>query len=384
MAIKANRALRKVPVKQPSVRRALEPVTIGMIGEVAVKLGFQGVPSASAMQQISRTIPQVNVNEYLQAIASESLKGVEKIREKLAEEYGEITIIGRGEGRHPDLAGKARPDFVAFHGRDRNPVIVEVKDTMTVNKPDEFQAAYYNGIAERYGLYLMEERLEGKTPVFFPQTIRGGGEAVLIYPRLAKYSIVKERFVPEDSTIKGVWKAKELGFKGLMPETDCEPKCAHNRLKSKLQEGDMEPLQPPPLTFSKGVLESGFDLDIGYQATYAWNLLPPQAKLAILFSARRTTNGLVELKEWLTEKAGLDEEAAEIVMAPDKRETFLASRPDAQAIMKSMDSELESWRMILKERLEVSAPSILAIATAVYSLPKRSSKFVQDAWDRWR
>jgi hypothetical protein len=387
VAIKAHRALRDKPTKQQSAnaptQRQLEPVTIGMIGEVAVKLALKGVPRAVAMQQIIRAVPIVNFNETLQQIAAESLRGAEKVREKLAEEYGTINIIGRGEGRHPDLAGKVRPDFVALRNGNQTPLIVEVKDTTRMNAPDHFQATYYNGIAAKYGLYLIEERLEGDVRLFSPQILHGAAEALLIYPRLAKYSIVKENFVPEEETIKEIWKAKELGFKGQVPETTCGRKCPHNRLKVKLPEGNMEPLTPAPLVLSRGVLESGFDLDVGYQVSYAWNLLPMKIKLAIVMSAVSAVNGLTEMKEWLTQVVGLDEEPAEIVSNPLKRQEFLRTKPQAEDLVKSMANDTEPWKIILGKRLEVNAPSILALGTAIYSLPRRSSKFVKDAWGRW-
>jgi hypothetical protein len=383
VAIKAYKALRGVR-HQPSQPRAIEPVTIGMIGEAAVRLGFQGIPRAAAMEKIVRAIPQANVSEYLKEIALESLRGVEEIRAQLADHYGQLTIVGRGEGRHPDLAGRVRPDFVAYSERDSEPIIVESKDSTNPSPTDKFQAMFYNGIAERYGVYLLEERLEGEQAVFRPRLVKGKAKTLLVYPRLAKHSVVTEKFAPGGLLIKAIWKAKELGFKGLVPETECGSKCPHNRLKLKLSEGDMEPLPPLPLIFSEGILESDFSLDIGYQAGYAWNLLPQEVKLAILFSSQRGVGGLIELKDWLTKSVGVDEEAAEIVLNPDKREKFLASRPDAQRLGKSMESDLEPWKIILKKRLEAGAPSVLAIATAVYSLPKRSLRFVKDAWDRWR
>ncbi len=383
VAIKAYRALRAVREPRLSQPRELEPATIGMIGEAAVKLGFQGLPRTEAMKQITLRIPQVKINDHLQEIAIESLRGVEEVRRKLAKEYGIVNIIGRGEGRHPDLAGKVRPDFIALADGNANPVIVETKDTTRTSPSDNFQAMLYNGIAERYGLYLVEERLEGKRRVFSPRLIQKSAEALLVYPRLARYYRVKEKFVPDESMIKGIWKAKELGFKGLTPETECGKKCVHNRLKVRLPEGDMEPLPPPPLIFSEGIRECGYSFDLDYQTRYAWNLLPQKTKLAILFSSSKPVGGLVELRDWLTEAVGLDEEAADIVLNYKKREAFLGTRPDAQYLVKSMESELEAWKTILKERLVVSGSSILAVATAVYSLPSRSSMFVKDAWDRW-
>ncbi len=383
LAIKAHRALKNVPKEQPTQQRQIEPAIIGMIGEAAVRLGFQGIPRAAAMERISAAVPQTDVSGYLKEIALESLKGVEEIRVQLKEQYGKLNVIGKGEGRHPDLAGKVRPDFVAQSERSSEPIIIESKNSTRPTPADNFQAVFYNGIAEMFGVYLLEERMERELAVLRPRLVEGNAETVLVYPRLAKHSIVKEKFVPDRAMIKEIWKAKELGFKGLAPETNCGKKCPHNRLKVRLPEEDMEPLPPPPLIFSEGIRETGFSFDIGYQASYAWRLFPIQLKLAVSPSALRPIKGLVELKEWLTKTVGLDEEAARIVLDPSKRDAFLASKPDAEKLMKSMNSELEPWRSILKDRLHTNAPSILAVATGVYSLPKRSLRFVKDAWRRW-
>ncbi len=382
VAIKAYRALRTVREIRPAQPRELEPAIIGKIGEAAVRYGLQALPRSVAMEQMSRNIPQVKVNEVLEEIAAQSLRGMEEIRRKLEREYGKVTIIGRGEGRHSDLAGTARPDFIALTEQNSDPIIVETKDTTRTSPTDRFQAMFYNGIAERYGVYLLEERLEGGVGEFSPRSIESKAETVLIYPRLAQFSIVKERFVPDEGTVKDVWKAKELGFKGQAPETECGKKCAHNRLKVNLPEGNMEPLPPPPLIFSEGALESGRDLDVDYQVSYAWRLLPIKVKL-ILLSQERRDSGPAELRYWLTNTLGISQRAADIVVSPDKRETFVRSKPNAEELMGSMRSELEPWARILKKRLAISAPSILARATAVYSLPKRSVRFVKGSWKRW-
>jgi hypothetical protein len=80
---------------------------------------------------------------------------------------------------------------------------------------------------------------------------------------------------------------------------------------------------------------------------------------------------------------GVDENSADIILDPEKREQFARSRPTGDMLLKSMRNELEPWKDILKKRLEVAAPSILARATSVYSLPSRSDSFVKDAWKRW-
>jgi hypothetical protein len=383
VAIKANRALKTTPKPEPVQVRQIEPAVVGKIGEAAVKLGFQGVPRAEAMERISAAIPETDVGAYLKQIALEALKGVEEIRRQLSEEYRELSIIGRGEGRHPDLAGRVRPDFVAYSKGNDLPVIVESKNSTKPIPADNFQALLYNGIAEKFGIYLLEEHIENNSADLRPRLVEGKAEAILVYPRLAKHFVVKETFVPDLQMIKGIWRAKELGFNGKVPETNCGNKCPHTRLNVKLQEEDMEPLAPLPLIFSEGLQESGFNLDVGYQASYAWGLLPQKVRTAVSLSFIKPVKGLGELKDWLTGKVGLSEEAAGILVDPSRRDSFLAARPDGDKLVKSMASELEPWKGILKERVESNVPSILALATAVYSLPRGSARFVKDAWDRW-
>jgi len=384
VAIKAYRALTAVPTAHVEERvRVQEPATIGKIGEMAVKLTLQGVPSHETLNHIAHAVPQVKINEYLAQIAAQSVEGMDEIRRSLKAAYKEVTIVGRGEGRHPDLAGTARPDFIGLTKSEGTPIIVEAKDTATEARTYKFQAMFYNGIAEKHGLYLLQERLEGETAKFSPRILKCTAETVLVYPRLATFTIVKEKYVPTQQVIREVWKAKQLGFSGRTPENKCRNKCPHNRLKANLPEGDMEPLPPLPLIFSKGSIENGIDLDLEYQAGYAWDLLPPRIKLAVLFSQAESRQ-LDGLKSWLVKNLMISGEAADLVLDSAKRELFLNSKPTGGDLLKLMESELEPWQVILKERLEMSAPSILARATAVYSLPKDSGRFVGEAWGRWR
>ena len=308
---------------------------------------------------------------------------MDEIRKSLKAAYKEVTIVGRGEGRHPDLAGTARPDFIGLTKNDGTPIIVEAKDSAREARSHKFQALFYNGVAEKSGVYLLEERLEGDRVKFSSRILKGSAETVLVYPRLATFSIVKEKYVPTEPVIREVWKAKQLGLSGRVPENRCREKCPHNRLKVNLPEGDTEPLPPLPLIFSKGSIESGVDLDLEYQAGYAWDLLPSRIKLAVLFS-QRGGHELEEVKSWLVTNLMISNEAADVVSDNAKRESLLKSKPTGDDLMRLMGSELEPWKAILKDRLEASTPSILARATAVYSLPKDSSRFVGDAWGRWR
>ena len=106
--------------------------------------------------------------------------------------------------------------------------------------------------------------------------------------------------------------------------------------------------------------------------------------MAVLFSRGSELDALRELRDWLVRNLGITKEAAGIVLDQKKRESFLGSRPSAGDLLKLMANELEPWEALLKEKLAASGPSILARATAVYSLPKESGRFVRDAWGRWR
>jgi len=382
VAIKAYRAITATPTVPLQQQRIQEPTTIGKIGEMAVKLTLEGVPKHETLTRITHSIPEIRINEYLAKIATQSVEGMEEIRQSLQAAYGEVTIVGRGEGRHPDLAGTARPDFIGLTSGAGTPIIVEAKDSAKEARSYKFQAKFYNGIAEKFGLYLLGERLEGDAPKFSPRILRGRAETVLVYPRLATFSVVKEKYAPTERVIKEVWKAKQLGFSGRVPETQCKKNCPHGRLKVNLPEGNLEPLPPLPLIFSHGSMQEGFDLDLDYQAGYAWNLLPSRIKLAIVFSERHG-RGLNELKGWLIKNLAISNEAAEIVTDNTKRESFLNSKPTAERLVRAMGRELEPWEKIFKERLLISASSILARSTAVYSLPKDSGGFVRDAWGRW-
>jgi len=383
VAIKAYRALTAVPAARMDERRVQEPGTIGKIGEMAVKLTLQGVPKHETLNQITHSVPQIRINEYLAQIAIQSVEGMDEIRKSLKAAYKEVTIVGRGEGRHPDLAGTARPDFIGLTKNDETPIIVESKDTAKEARTYKFQAMFYNGIAEKFGLYLLRERLEGDGAKFFPRILRSTAETILVYPRMASFSIVKEKYVPSESVIRDVWKAKQLGFSGHVPQYNCKCKCPHNRLKANLPEGDLEVQPPLPLIFSKGNLENGVDLDVEYQAGYAWDLLPSRIKLTVLFS-EAAAGKLAALRNWLVTNLRISNEAADLVLDNAKRESFLNSKPTGDDLLKLMASELEPWQKILKQRLEESSASILARATAVYSLPKDSEPFVKGAWGRWR
>jgi len=374
VAINAYKALNAMPTRPPMSYR---------IDEEAVELGFSGVSKTSARTQIAEALPEINLNDYLKQVVSESLKGMEKIRETLKEEYGEIEIIGRTEGHHPDLACTRRPHYIAFTSSREEPILIDVRKSLTKKATDKFQAKFCNGIASSFGIYLVEERVEEDAPTLSPRVIRGNAETVLLYPRSGRCVIVKDELNPDISLIKQVALAKQLGFRGVSPETDCGNQCVHRRSEIILREGNAEPLRPLPLIFSEGLLDNHYDLDLHYQVNYGSKLLLHAKEAGF---EGRTIKGLEVWKEWLVNVAGLNREAAEITMkfSVDYHDVrFNPWRPSAETLLRNLRDEITPWRRFLKGRLKDAAPAILGRAKSIYALPKESARFVSGALKRW-
>lgn len=383
ISIKAYQTLRaEKHVPNPS-QRPIEPVAVGLIGEEALQLGLGGVEIATAMRKMSCAIPEIDKSQLLRQIAVESLRGVEEIRRRLRSEFGDITIIGKGQGRQPDLAGAVLPDRIAFSSESKTPFIVEVKNTRHQGPADRFQAKFYNGVAETSGLYLLEERVEGRAAKLAPRIIHGATKTILVYPRLAASTIIDEKFVPTQPMIDQVWIAKQLGLAGLSIETDCGSDCPHLRLKVDLSEGNMEALPPLPLVFSKSMLEQSWDFDKEFQVKYALKLLPERLRTALLFHTEKADGQLERWRNWLVQDAGIDGEAAEIALNFNKHLHFNGSKPNPAELMKSMKVILERWNRILKKRLRNGAPFLIGKATSVYSLPAESARFINNTWKKW-
>ena len=86
--------------------------------------------------------------------------GTAKLKKAKKDENGEIKIIGHGESRSGILPNKIKPDFIGISDK-KKPVIIEVKNSATTNmKADNFQASFYNTIAKKCGVIVLEERKE--------------------------------------------------------------------------------------------------------------------------------------------------------------------------------------------------------------------------------
>jgi hypothetical protein len=378
------------PKVSPSVRE-IEPAIVGKIGERAVEIALgereKPVTTAAMVQELVRTVPEADLNEHLKAIAYESLRGMATIRNRLMEEYGQITILGKGSGRHPDLSGRVQPDYIAFAAKRKAPIIVEVKDTRKLEPQHNFQATYYNGIAAKYGVYSLESRLEGKRLVVSPRLVQGAAETILIYPRLSEYKVVRELFSPGLLAIKQIWKAKELGMNGQVPETNCREGCPHLRyerkLNKRLPEDDMEPLAPLPLIYANGMEENNYDLSAQYQLNYARKLIPFEQRHAAL-TGHVPAARLDEWKTWLATVVGLDPEIAEIVFDEEKQRSYFNSLPNHKILQRYIANDASPWRKLLRKSYKDGLATAGGLASSIYSLPAGSDRFVKNAKRRWR
>ena len=80
----------------------------------------------------------------------------------------------------------------------------------------------------------------------------------------------------------------------------------------------------------------------------------------------------------------IDTKAVEITLYFKRWMELIHSRPTGEALLKSMEAEIERWERILKNRIKAAAPTILGRAFLVYPLPKGSRAFVESAWRRWQ
>ena len=368
LAAKAYSLLRQIPIRV--LLQTGEPKHIRKVRAAAVKLIFEGSSPLAAIQRV-KSVTQLSRDE-LENVA-EFLFKTEKVRRKLAEEYGEIIATCKGMGKHPDLAEYVQPDLIAYVADREKPFIIEVKSTCQPDAMDIFQARFYNALASECGVYVLNRRRENGTLNLSPRLVKGDFETVLTYPSSESYSVIKEKVDLNSRLIYDVWRTKQLGFRGLTPGTNCGEDCPHRRLRFKLREGDMEPLPPVPLMFARGVIESGYDLDFNYQVAYACEMLWTE-----LPRIRSDPNVARDMLVW---NAGLDPEAVDIALGKGGR---YGCQPTAEELLHSIRYELKPWRQLLGGRVMSAAPYILGLGLHIYGLPNGSTDFVQRSWGIFR
>lgn len=393
VSIKSYRLLHPQVKEKPSARAEPEVSrsAIGKIGEAAVAAAFS--PQAAEAESIEemkevitgRTVSTitnlgVSLDEATRAILQETVLGLTEIRGYVSSEYGEVQVIGRGMCKNGPFPGEARPDFVALSPRRSQPILIEVKNTTNPTKTDRFQASYYNTVAREMGVVVHEERVEegrlNLTPVAYHQTV---ADTILVYPRGRRFERVTDILDIGEDTVKDVWRAKQLGFSGRSPHTDCDSKCPHRRLEVELPEGDLEVATPLPLIYAKGLTETEFDLDTDYLHNYYFKSGLSSGTFDAVFQARKDEKARRRIIEQVSAKTEMPFETVKRMLYPDQR------TPDSSRIMQAMAGEMKLWAKVLGDRdaMTASSTKIQGLSTRFYTLPKGSGEFVKRAWKKW-
>jgi len=134
----------------------------------------------------------------------------------------------------------------------------------------------------------------------------------------------------------------------------------------------MEPFPPLPLVFVRGVMESGYDLDLNYQVAYACEIL--WTELPQIQSDSNVA------RDMLIRNVGLDPEAVDIALGKGGR---YSCQPTTEGLLISIRDELKPWRKVLGSRVTSAAPYILGLGLHIYGLPNGSTDFVRRSWDEW-
>jgi hypothetical protein len=381
-------------------------IIIGAIGEAAAAIAFSPIAVALSRKQGKEGAPLsdiwllkrariklselgVQLDAEMEELLKQTVEGLTLIRKYLTEEYGELEIIGRGESRNGPMPGLAMPDFVAISPELKQPILIEVKNAARASpSTDRFQAVYYNTVAREVGVVVLEERLESGRLVLTPKSFHESvAETVLVYPRLEKYERVSDTLKLRKELLEEVWRAKQLGFIGRTPHTDCDALCPHHRLSRRLgielPEGNIETATPLPLIYAEGLVECDADLDAKYLRDFLFRFRIGSTIFDLMPSLR-----VMERYSRLDEKKKIIEFIANKTGLPTTIiETFFhrAKWPDAETLQRTMASEIEPWEKILgKDKIKRSLNSIQGLSTRIYTLPQKSIDFVRQSWKQWQ
>lgn len=344
----------------------------------------------------------VLLDSQMNKILKNTIIGLGKIKSQLTEKYGKIEILGHGESRSGILPNKVRPDFIAI-SEDQKPVMIEVKNTSNVNmKSDHFQASFYNTIAKKYGVVVMEERTENGIKTIIPRSIDDRiSETLLVYPRHGKFEKITDTTSLDKNLVKNIWIAKQLGLKGKTPKTDCDSKCPHHR-HGDLPEDNLEPAIPLPLVIAEGLIEQGVDLDTDYLRRYLWRngigkiiddglyeirhaeYLAKEGS----YSQSKVETRLKNLEkkkdtflEEIVEKTGFSMQEISKITSKEASRTHIKEQKKAEKEMKGV---FEPWKKLLGAKsLKSLKNTAKGQSTRLYPIPKDSERFVKKSWKLW-
>lgn len=255
---------------------------------MAIEAAFSGVQSQDALNmlqgKLASQISPDRLKENVNAIASEALEGAMAIRSTIEREYGRVRILGKGESGNPIMPSKIQPDLVAFAEGAQKAILIESKGTAHKSSGrDIFQASSYNGIATKFGVLLIHERIENDKRTIAPVVkFDQPAETLLIYPRRQEYERIQDSITVDEDLARKIWAAKQRGMMGKLPETRCGSDCPHHRFKEKAKVDTIEPAKPLPMIFARGYDEAGYDMDAQYEKRLAFRFLALEIRLAIL------------------------------------------------------------------------------------------------------
>lgn len=249
---------------------------------------------------------------------------------------------------------------------------------MNPDSLDVFQAQFYNTIASN-GIYVLKKRRENGLLKFSPKLVMGEIETVIICSPSGTCLRVRDRLDLNEQRIREVWHAKQLGFQGLTPDSTCDNNCPHHRIQKKygirLKEGDAEPLPPLPLVFAKGIVDSGYDLDLNFQVAYATRLFNEE------FYEKHLDSAIC--KDLLIRNVELNSKAVHLALDEHTCGRY-SCQPTSEELLRTCRDQLKPWNKILGRRVAASAPEILKLALVIYSLHEGSKALIEDTWSSWQ
>ena len=183
-----------------------------------------------------------------------------------------------------------------------------------------------------------------------------------------------------EDTLEEIWMAKQLGYLGRSPHTDCHANCPHHRLGVELPEGNIEVAIPLPLVYSKGLTEVGFDLDTNYLSNFFYKSTISTEVFDTIFHAWDDPLRKKVIVEKIAVKMQIPIDTVWRMVYPQQRS------PDSEKIMRNMAAEVEPWKKILGEKAstKITGPAIQGLATRYFTLPNRSEDFVRRTWKKWK
>ena len=342
----------------------------------------------------------VALNDTIANILRNTIEGVNEIKKKIADQYGDVSIIGRGESRNGLLLSTSKPDFIALAGEQKKLVLVEVKNTEKMDLArDRFQAQFYNAVGTKFGITVMETYGQDDLARIMPVATRHNtSETILVYPRHGKFEVIRDKVSVDKKTVQGIWAAKQLGIRGKSPKTDCDSSCPHHRY-DRLPEGNTEVAVPLPLAYSRGRVEHGVDLDaifwqqflskkgiIGIHSRFKMDSWHDKIEIGKIADPAKRRFRLDNL-----EKSRQDfEDAVAKATGIDKKWFRNRARwktGDSQTdkdVERDMPNELGAWRKLLgTKRFKGDKINAKKQATRIYPLPQHSTTFVKKSWNAW-